>query len=195
MPLTTQPATATATANMTRAAEARRALAPVDYVPLTAEGLLLFCQSRLRELDDAIQRKMAGQTELVALQSMVGEVSSCLKEQNGGVTTQEQHDRAVGLVDAAIAKAEACGQNMAVESLQSVRRRLTEGDFQSAPDEVKDMSNMLDTALSSCRSSAEVSMIELQSLVSKRATQLQLTTGMMNSIDEAPKAIAANIGR
>jgi hypothetical protein len=42
---------------------------------------------------------------------------------------------------------------------------------------------------------AELSMIELQSLVSKRATALQLTTGMMRSIHDSTKGIAGNIGR
>ena len=42
---------------------------------------------------------------------------------------------------------------------------------------------------------AEVSMIDLQSLVSKRATALQLTTGMMRSINDSTKTVAGNIGR
>lgn len=45
------------------------------------------------------------------------------------------------------------------------------------------------------RSGAELSMIELQSLTAKRATALQLTTGMMNSINSSTKTIAGNIGR
>jgi hypothetical protein len=45
------------------------------------------------------------------------------------------------------------------------------------------------------RSGAELNMIEIQSLVSKRATALQLTTNMMNGINESQKSIAGNIGR
>ncbi len=44
-------------------------------------------------------------------------------------------------------------------------------------------------------SGAEISMIELQSLVSKRATDLQLTTGMMSALNDDTKKIAGNIGR
>lgn len=46
----------------------------------------------------------------------------------------------------------------------------------------------------STKSGAEVSMIELQSVVSKRATALQLTTNMMASINDGTKSIADNIG-
>ena len=41
----------------------------------------------------------------------------------------------------------------------------------------------------------EISMIELQSLVSQRATVNQMTTGMMKSINSSLKTVAGNIGR
>ena len=42
-------------------------------------------------------------------------------------------------------------------------------------------------------SGAEVSMIELQSLVAKRAVALQLTSGVLNALHELTKAAANNI--
>jgi hypothetical protein len=62
-------------------------------------------------------------------------------------------------------------------------------------DEVKSMCTSIEDSQSALRSNAEMNMIEMQSLVAKRATALQLTTGMMNSINEGMKAIAGNIGR
>ena len=53
----------------------------------------------------------------------------------------------------------------------------------------------LDQVTGGFHSGAESSMIELQSLVSRRSTALQLTTGMMNAINEGTKRIAGNIGR
>lgn len=41
---------------------------------------------------------------------------------------------------------------------------------------------------------AELSMVELQSLVSKRATALQLMTGMQQSLNDSAKTVAGNIG-
>jgi hypothetical protein len=43
-------------------------------------------------------------------------------------------------------------------------------------------------------SGAEVSMIQLQSLVAKRATALQLTTGLLQSLNDGTHTIAGNIG-
>ncbi len=58
--------------------------------------------------------------------------------------------------------------------------------------EIKDMSSMLDSALTSCRGSAEVSMIEMQSLISQRAQIINLTTNMLNGVNEGMKNIVAN---
>jgi uncharacterized ferredoxin-like protein len=52
----------------------------------------------------------------------------------------------------------------------------------------------VDSSNAVIRSDAEMSMIELQSLVAKRGTALQLTTGMMNSLNEGQKSVAKNIG-
>lgn len=43
--------------------------------------------------------------------------------------------------------------------------------------------------------SGELSIFDLQSLVSKRSTVLQLATGMMQSLNEATKSVLPNIGR
>lgn len=180
---------------------------PDDYVPLTAEGILIFCQSRLREFDDAIAKKMDGQKSLLALQSSVSDIQSDLKRLNKSGADGDEAFKDQGTVDtltvkldSAINSAKASGNNDLAASLQSVREKLRAGDGPTGDGkvligEIKDMNSILDNALSTTRSGAEVSMIELQSLISKRATTLQLTTGMMNSIDEAPKAIAGNIGR
>lgn len=177
---------------------------PADYVPLSPELLLLFCQSRLQEMDTAIQKKMTGQNDLVALQDSVGRIQSMLKAGDGQVNGDDRIafdnpavvDKVSLEIDAAIAAAKVTGNSTVVKNLEDVKLKLHAGDDgQVNKEEVKDLSTMLDNALSSCRSGAELSMIELQSLVSKRATQLQLTTGLMSSLNEGSKSIAANIGR
>ena len=185
-----------------------QAAPPPDYPSLSPEGLLIFCQSRLRDMDNKIQAKMADQQKLVALQDAVSVIQSAIKlgDATGGNDKGTAYRSAEVInsintkIDQAIRDANAAGKSDLVQTLANVRTILNAGPPGTTDDvvlkeEVKDMSSMLDNALSGCRSGAEVSMIELQSLVSKRATQLQLTTGMMNSIDEAPKAIAGNIGR
>ena len=44
-------------------------------------------------------------------------------------------------------------------------------------------------------SNSDLKMIELQSLVSNRATQLQLVTDMMGTLNDSNKAVASNIGK
>ena len=42
---------------------------------------------------------------------------------------------------------------------------------------------------------AEINMIELQSLISKRAAAVQMATGLLNAISSSTKTVAGNIGR
>lgn len=180
-------------------------LPPEDYVPLTADSLFVFCQTRLQAMDKSIALKMAGQKGLIALQSQIGFIQTSLKapgKGGGGDTAFNDTDKVKDIsdqLDAAIKVADDTGNGTTAETLRKVKATLHQGpnggDNLVSKDELKDMSTMLDNASSDARSGAEVSMIELQSLVSQRATALQLTMGMMNSINEGSKSIAANIGR
>lgn len=173
-----------------------------DYVPLSPEGLLIFCQTQLRAIDENIQKKMNGQQNLVALEGQLSVIQSQLKDLASGKPdgTAFNDPNAIKALDEkfviAISNANASGNKELAANLQHAQDILhAHGDNEVSKDEVKDICNILDSSTSSLRSGAELSMIELQSLVSKRATQLQLTTGMMNSIDEGAKAIAGNVGR
>lgn len=173
-----------------------------DYVPLTPESLLFFCQSQLRTLDESIQKKMSGQNNLVALESKVNDVESALKRLGMDGDDKAAFDDAKkvgevdGLISTAMTAASNAGDEELVKSLGKVQDMLhAGGDNLVTKNDIKEMCTVLDSATAACRSGAEISMIELQSLISKRATQLQLTTGMMNSVNEGHKNIAANIGR
>lgn len=179
----------------------------VDYTALTPESLLFFCQKQLKDMDKQIAAKMEGQNTMVALQSLLTNIQGELKNNQrleGNATDEAINDDAkvaaiAGSLTRAIEMATASGQNELVTSLKQIQFKLTaggkDGDGKVLIGEIKDMNTMLDAAQTSCRGAAEMSMIELQSIVSKRATMLQLTTGMMNTINESAKAIAGNIGR
>lgn len=174
-------------------------IVPSDYVPLTPEGLLLFCQSKLRSMDEAIGKKMAGQEALVKTQQDVTNIQIAIKEANSGQGFADEKIviNITKMIDEAIGSARARGDDPAlIKNLTAVRNKLNAGgDGTVTPDEAKEMGTMLDSTLAACRSGAELSMIDLQSLVARRATALQLVTGMMNSLNEGSKAIAGNIGR
>jgi hypothetical protein len=175
---------------------------PSDYAALTPDSLLFFCQSRLKSMDEAIDQKMHRQQSFVALQGTVTAAQAKLKEYGkGGADADvafagpDKINEVTSLLDNAIATATDCGDKELAKSLEGVKDKLRAGDDNVLVGEVKDMNTMLDSALSACRSTAEVSMIEMQSLISQRATALQLTTGMMNSLNEGMKSIAGNVGR
>lgn len=186
-------------------AQGTKAAAPPDFVSLTPEGLLIFCQSQLRDLDEQIQTKMSDQQNLVNLQSDVTAIQNAISGETKGATVggdaknfafndKPRVDEISGMIEAASKRAESMGDHKLVENLAAVMQKLTEGDNGSVSrDEVKEMTSMLDSSLAACRGSAEMRMISLQSLISKRATGLQLITGMMSSLNESLKAIAGNI--
>ena len=205
----------TATVGMSHAAlnaEAAAGSAHVvspDYIPLTPEGLLLFCQSQLQGMDEAIAKKMNGQTKLVEIQNDVTNIQAEIKRVNtaDGFASNTIVENITTMIDDAIGKANAMGDPALAKNLEAVKTKLNAGtihdkdgaiikqDGTVSPEEAKELGVMLDATLTACRSGAELSMIELQSLVAKRGTALQLTTGMLNSINEGTKSIAGNIGR
>lgn len=179
------------------------------YVPLSPEGLLFFCQSQLRTLDDSIQKQMVGQSGLVALEAKVNEVEGTLKGLGAGGNSGDDKiafddpDKVKQVDDKlneAIDAATQAGDGDLADRLKNVKTMLHAGkdgqtDNKVTKEDIKEMCSALDTATANCRSGAEINMIGLQSLISKRATMLQLTTGMMNSMNEGSKNIAGNVGR
>jgi hypothetical protein len=176
--------------------------APPDYVPLTPEGLLVYCQQQLQLIDHDIQDKMDGQNALVVAQNKTTDFENALKSMtpNGvGVTAINDPKQLQTLntsLDEAISAAKAANNTDLSDALGKVKGVLNgdNNDSLVTSDEVKQMNSMLDSALTASHSTTDTAMIALQADVSKRATVLQLTTGMMNSMDDASKAIAGNIG-
>jgi hypothetical protein len=61
--------------------------------------------------------------------------------------------------------------------------------------EVKNTIDYLNTEVSRLESSAQLEMIQLQSLMSNRQTAIQLSTNLISALNESTKSIAGNIGR
>ena len=69
------------------------------------------------------------------------------------------------------------------------------GDGSLSPEAVKSLLEYTKAAGASLSSRNDTIMMELQSLVSQRSTSIQMTSNLANSLLEATKSIAANIGR
>lgn len=170
---------------------------------LSPEGLLIFCQAQLGALDKTIQERMAGQRNLIAKQNALTELRTALStaglSENGpeaNLSDAQMHQLNLAF-DAAIAKAGQMGDRAMVQKLTELKNGpLHQGDdFKLNAGEMKAMFGSIDGMVNEGRSGAELNMIEIQSLVSKRATALQLTTSMLSSTNESAKSIAGNIGR
>lgn len=183
-------------------------LPDASYVELTPEGLLAFCQEHLKQMDTDIAKKMSGQNTYVALQGKIAALQNKMKNLQGtggdGAASFDDPDmtRVNDLtkdIDSAIADAQSTGNNDLVRSLEQVRFKLRAGNDSKAEDgkvligEFKEMNQMLDSCQANCTSASAVSMIELQSLVAKRSTMLQMTTNIMSTVNEGPKAAVANM--
>lgn len=182
-----------------------------DYVPLTVESLLVFCQTRLRDLDTKIQTGMTKQQDRISLQDAVNEIKSFTAgrttlgiesdgkwSQNADTLAKAREQVAAGnaLFDAAIEKARIADDQPLVDALLKERAKWDCGsDGIVTKEEMEGVNKGLDLINSGLGAENEMQMIGLQSLISKRATALQLTTNMLNTLNESQKTIAGNVGR
>jgi hypothetical protein len=173
----------------------------LNLASLSPEGLMIFCQTQLRDLDEKIQGGMASQKKMVDLQNKIGVLKSDLAHVGlvgeAHITmSQEQKDSLNGKFDEAYAMAQSLGNQEAMTAIKNAKDAFNlGGDLEAGEKETKVIMDALDSAAGSARSGAELQMIELQGLMSKRATALQLTTNMLNSMNESLKNIAGNVGR
>ncbi|MET0593810.1 MAG: hypothetical protein ABW133_13995, partial [Polyangiaceae bacterium] len=72
---------------------------------------------------------------------------------------------------------------------------LTDGNNITSKEEMGSLINSTKSLQSDLNSNAELDMIHLQSLMSQRQTAIQLTTNILQSLNEQANKIVANIGR
>lgn len=195
----------TTTTATTRAMEYRNIIAAnEEYTPLTMDNVLAYCAKRLREMDKGIQDKMDNQNTFNALSQACGDIKGVLQNEgkNGSGETAFKDGNIIananGALDRAITLARESGNMGVAQNLEDVKIKLNAGppgDVTVGNDELAAMNTLLDHAAGTAHTSAENGMIEIQALMGKRATIIQMSTGMMNGINESLKAVAGNIGR
>lgn len=191
---------------------------------LTPEGLLLYCQSRLGSLDDQIQtimkeqdrngKRAADLTKQIAAANKPS-VSNTSEIAVDDATAKREAGKANDLLavyqntDDPEIKAEAAeefrittGQNIAEfpqgTEVTAAMMKSWAGTYQVPGDDETAKAKRLDTyktELAALNNGAEMKMIELQGLISKRQLAVQLTTQGLQTLNETQKAIAGNIGR
>ena len=188
---------------------------------LTPDALMAYCETRLRGLDDQMQSAFAEQQKSNSIQKLIGDIQGdagvavpdhtldlSMKGNTGWPNNPGDVAIVKGAYDAINAKLKTMDpSDPEFAALQKIRDNLGSedgnGNFTPNPSLGKSMTTdgwntMVTGALSSAAkdlsSSAELSMINLQSLMSQRQEAIQLATNLVQSLGDQANKIAENVG-
>jgi hypothetical protein len=157
---------------------------------LTPDAMLVYCQSRLTGINTQCREIMTRQEKNAKAQAAAGDLLSTLYLYQDGAVEGSQREN-VGLgYDKAIATAGA--------DSPLGRKLIHDRDtlFKDPADKntMASLINATKNHQSELNSDAEIDMIRLQSLMSQRQTAIQLTTNIVQSLNDQANKIVANIG-
>jgi hypothetical protein len=165
---------------------------------LTPDALVAYCSVQLNGIDNEInqyeQKQMSALSEKNAVEAAEKAMNLHSPPQN-----QEQWDQMVDGIRSAEAQLPADDpvraqlekqvddiQNKYCQGLASDPHYPSEGEWSADVSAMKDVEGNVS-------GQAEIQMIQLQSLVSQRATVVQLTTNMMSTMTQSEQAVAQKI--
>ena len=157
---------------------------------LTPDAMLVYCQSRLSGINSQCREIMTKQEQNAKAQAAVGDLLTTLyRYQEGGTQDWQKAE-----ITAAYAKAiDGVGGPDTLLGQKLIRERdtiLVNGE----KNEIASLINGAKNHQSQLNSDAEIGMIRLQSLMSQRQTAIQLTTNIIQSLNDQANKIVANIG-
>ena len=192
-------------------ARLRRFRVPSDGMGgLAGECDLIYLQTRLGSLDDQISEIFTKQEATEALRSLLREMQETQEPLDaeaggtldaGGVETLAKINGLLdqaGEIDPDLAKKLAAdiADSSDIYTLSSDgKAQLTVNGGEYEAKDVAAAGKAIENALKDLESSAQLEMIQLQSLMSARQTAIQLATNMASAIGEGMRMIASNIGK
>jgi hypothetical protein len=171
-----------------------------DLSGLTPDGLLAYCNAQLNDMDGQINGYMNGQKTALRDRTAVQNAEEVFKKFGAkGPQNQDQWDECEHALDQAANSLPADDPNR--QALIDYKAKLEQqycNDISPNPHypgdgEWQGNTEALDNMASGIKSGAEIEMIKLQSLVSQRATVVQLTTNMMSKMDQSLENVASKI--
>lgn len=166
---------------------ANKTLAAIpDPMYLTPESLLVYCQTRLRDLDRTIQERFSKENKTVDLQKKLGAIKLYIKDAAEDGVSDGEHADIVKMVDAA--KALTTDSDLTAQ-LQALADSSTGADTKQS----NTLGLQIDEINKNLGAGRDIAMVELQSIVSQRQTALQLTTNLLNAMNESTRNITGNI--
>lgn len=167
-----------------------------DFVPLSVEELIMQCEQTMKGLDSQLRTKMNDQkarnSSLGGLGKLSDIANSVLKDQSAGISnalTTADGPNGEPSIDKQLTKMENDHPELK-ETIAQLRDKMKDG---FSTQEAKDFTSSVDNASDALRSDNETSMISIQSIVSKRSQALQMTSNLVNSLNEAVKGVVQNI--
>jgi hypothetical protein len=185
-------------------------------VNLTPEGLMLYLQSRLDDVDTQINGLFKKQQDVSRIREDLNAIQQALQtlendpakkdaqgaldtdsNQNGKIDPSEYADYEKKVTDA-IADIKDVDPVLGAKLESELGRDgyiLHDLNGQYLTSDVKNTTDYLNTLNKQLESSAQLEMIKLQSLMSARQTAIQLSTNLVSALGDSTKSIASNIGR
>jgi hypothetical protein len=171
-----------------------------DVQSLTGDALLMYCQTRLGDLDNEINMRMGDQKAALARRQAIQSVEVALKKYgDNGPQNQEQWDAC----EAAISAAQALlpPGDPGIASLEKFRfdiehqycRDIAPNPHYPKDGEWKGTIDGLTKMEDDIKGGAEIEMLQLQQLMSQRQTAVQLTTNMLSKLDQTQDSIVKNL--
>lgn len=172
---------------------------------LGPEALIMYLETRLNSIDSQIDEIFKKQKNIEAVRKAMGQITNALakleddtsdKSLKGEKNTAEAKAAYETEINAALAVIEDLDPNLA----KTMRGDLAkEGQILYCQDgkyytrEVEATREYINSMVKSLESSAQMEMIRLQSMSSARGTAIQMSTNLIASFNEGPKAIVGNM--
>jgi hypothetical protein len=160
---------------------------------LTPDAMLVYCQSRLSGINTQCRDLMTRQEQNGNAQAALGDLLSTLYSHQDGVngdTKQAVLNAYQKAIDDVGGPTSPLGQKLANDR----DTLFGTGDTQGDKNAMAALINATKTHQSDLNSDSEIDMIRLQSLMSQRQTAIQLTTNIVQSLNDQANKIVANIG-
>jgi hypothetical protein len=160
---------------------------------LTPDAMLVYCQSRLTGINSQCREIMTRQDKNAKTQAALGDLLSALYSHQDGYENADIHQKMQGAYDRAldaVGRETPLGQKLSNDRDQWLRA----DDSIVNKEEMSSLINATKNHQSELNSDAEIDMIRLQSLMSQRQTAIQLTTNIIQSLNDQANKIVANIG-
>ena len=204
--LTYDPKEATSSHSTATSSHHVAATAPASVpmpLSLSPDALMAYCQSRLNSLDTQMSTIFQSQETNSATTSSLNAIDNAydqLPAPNSKTPPMVAvtSDQATTINEAYKQAISQAGQNSQLgESLTkdqtAFNSNLKNGEISS--DNISSYTQNLKNDTSTLNSDSEMTMINLQSLMSQRETAVQLTTNLLQSLDNQDSDIAKNIGQ